>query len=259
MGTKIYHPISPEAKDQTGLYLCGRHKDGRYQYRSEPVIGHASNIVSVTQEQRVGLAVCYALAKLVRPGTTTVIYPMTKHNRYEGFACGSAKLWLSPVLLHGIGVAYLDREKPKVADIRTHASGCGKADEALGVLAHEMGHNTQRGGKPHGPEFKAAHTQMRLAMKDALSRGWPKLDMRRLRDSVAPHLAAVAAKKKRKEVAASEPRASKWARTLDNAEKLLAIWKKRLAAAERKVAAWEKKVRHARRHLDRALSEREAA
>ena len=94
-------------------------------------------------------------------------------------------------------------------------------------------------------------------MKSALSKGGPKLDMRKLRDSVAPHLVAKTAKKKRKEVAASETRVSKWTRTLASAEKLLATWRKKLTAAERKVTAWEKKVRHAQTLLDRAIRDEE--
>ena len=83
MGTKIYHPITPEVRDQTGLKLCGRHRDGRYQYRSVPVINQwRGNISTLTHMERAGLAVCHALAKLMRPGVTTVIYPMTKSNRY---------------------------------------------------------------------------------------------------------------------------------------------------------------------------------
>ena len=247
MGRKIYHPISPEVKDQTGLTLCGRHADGRYQYRSVSVF-HQRNIVSLTHEERVGLAGCHALAKLMRPGVTTVIYPMTRSNRYRGFGSRSdARLWLNRPALRSVGRMYIEGDDPAEYDI-----------PCLDTLAHEMGHNTQpTGTRPHGPEFKAAHSKMRVAMQSALSKGWPKLDMRKLRDSVAPHLVAKTAKKKRKEVAASETRVAKWTRTLASAEKLLATWRKKLTAAERKVAAWEKKVRHAQKLLDRAIRDEE--
>ena len=229
MPTKIFHEITPEVRDQTGLYLCGRHADGRYQYRSESVLGDG-NVVTLTHEERVGLAVCYALAKLMRPGVTTSIYVMTKTR-------GRPRLWLMKPDLGAMGRAYLAGAEP----------------QATSTLAHEMGHNTQRrGSKPHGPEFDAAHLQMRLAMQRALAKGWPKLDMRRLRDSVAPHLTKKVAKKQRRDAAASESRVARWTRTLANAEKLLAVWRKKLAAAERKVAAWEKKVKHAQTHLARA-------
>ena len=255
MGTKIYHPTKTETKDQTGLDLCGRHQDGRYQYRSLSVF-HRHNVVSMTHTQRVGLAVAYALAKLMRPGTTTVIYPMTKHKRYAGFGTyGRPRLWLSPVLLHGIGDAYLKDERPRIADIREHYWDCGKSDEALGVLAHEMGHNTQRGGKPHGPEFKAAEIKMRLAMKDALGKGWPKLDMRKLRDSVAPHLAAKAAKQKRKEIAATETRVTKWTKKLNNAEANLERWTAQKEKADRMMKKHEKAMRHAQVFLTKAIQQ----
>lgn len=257
MGRKIYHPISPEVKDQTGLTLCGRHADGRYQYRSVSVF-HQRNIMSLNHEQRVGLAICHALAKLMRPGTTTAIYPMTKTRSASGWGSyGMARLWLMKSDLFWLGMQYLKGNAPS-----SFRSARGRYPGALDTLAHEMGHNTQhyatgRRGRPHGPEFKAAFSKMRVALHGALSKGWPKLDMRKLRDSVAPHLAAKVAKKKRREVAASESRVTKWTRTLASAEKLLATWRKKLTAAERKVAAWEKKVRHAQKLLDRAIRDEE--
>ena len=243
MGRKIYHPISREIKDQTGLWLVGRHDDGRYQYRSVSVWDDY-NIVSLTHEERVGLAVCYALAKLMRPGVTTEIYPMTKARSAMGYGLyNRPRLWLTKSDLFWMGRAYLESPCKRVVITTT----------SFNTLAHEMGHNTQRGGsKPHGVEFDAAHLKMRVAMKSAVAKGWPKLDMRKLSDSVAPHIRAKELKRKRKSVAASESGESRWTRTLASGEKNLAGWEKKLAAAERKVAAWKKKVKHAQTHLSRA-------
>ena len=74
MGTKIYHPITPEVRDQPGLKLCGRHKDGGYQYRSYSVF-HANNVVTLTHTERVGLAICAKLAPHAD------VYPMTRSRR----------------------------------------------------------------------------------------------------------------------------------------------------------------------------------
>ena len=252
MGRKIYHPISPEVQDQTGLTLCGRHQDGRYQYRSYSVF-HQNNVMSLTHEQRVGLALCYALAKLMRPGTTTAIYPMTRSNRYRGFGSyGTARLWLTRPALGSVGRMYLEGDDPA----EYNSIPC------LNTLAHEMGHNTQheatgRSGRPHGPEFKAAFSKMRVAMQSVLSKGWPKLDMRKLRDSVAPHLAAKVAKKKRREVAASETRVTKWTRKLAAASRNYEKWAAAKEKAERLMVKHYKAVRHAEVFLNRALRDEE--
>ena len=109
MGTKIYHPISPEVQDQTGLALCGRHQDGRYQYRSVSLFHHR-NVMSLTHNERVGLALCYALAKKMRPGTATAIYPMTKTNSASGWGSyGSARLWLMKPHLAELGRHYIPK------------------------------------------------------------------------------------------------------------------------------------------------------
>jgi|TARA_R110000824_G_scaffold379777_1_gene571872 hypothetical protein len=254
MGTKIYHPISPEVQDQTGLALCGRHQDGRYQYRSVSLFHHR-NVMSLTHNERVGLALCYALAKKMRPGTATAIYPMTKTNSASGWGSyGSARLWLMKPHLAELGRHYIDGDGPEALRWKTgYRTG-------LSVLAHEMGHNTQRlehggPGKPHGPQFDAAHIKMRLALKDALRKGWPKLDMRKLRDRVAPHLAAKASKQKRKEVAASETRVTKWTRKLTNAEANLERWTAQKEKADRMIKKHEKAMRHAQVFLTKAIQQ----
>lgn len=241
--TRIHHPISPEVVDQTGLTLCGRHKDGRFLYRSISV-WHDCNVVALTHEERVGLAVSLAFAKQA-VSRTPVIYPMTRRGRYQGWGrIGGSTLWLQRPLLGNLGRSFLGGEKPTLKN------------QCLAVLAHELGHNTQpMRSKPHGPEFDKAHVNMRVALAKAIHRGWPKLDMRKLRDKQAPHLAKSAAKKRRRVAAAGETRVAKWTRTLAAAEKLLASWKKRLASAERKVATWEKKVKHAQTCLDRAVGD----
>jgi hypothetical protein len=257
MGRKIYHPISPEVQDQTGLKLCGRHQDGRYQYRSYSVF-HQNNVMSLTHEQRVGLALCYALAKLMRPGTTTAIYPMTKTRSASGWGSyGGATLWLMKSDLFWLGMQYLKGNAP--SSFRTRS---GRYPGALNTLAHEMGHNTQhyatgRRGRPHGPEFEAAFSKMRVAMQSVLSKGWPKLDMRKLRDSVAPHLAAKVAKKKRKEVAASESRVAKWTRKLAAASRNYERWAAAKEKAERLMVKHQRAVRHAEVFLNRALRDEE--
>jgi hypothetical protein len=256
MGTKIYHPITPEARDQTGLNLCGRHADGRYQYHSKSVLGHY-NIISLTHDERVGLALCYALAKRMRPGVTTAIYPMTKTRSASGW--GSFKwayLWLMKPHLAGLGRCYINGDSPETMRWKTDYRA------GLSVLAHEMGHNTQHlelggPGKPHGPQFRAAHGKMRVAMDRVLHKGWPKLDMRKLRDSVAPHLVKKAAKQMRREVAASETRSAKWAKKVDAAERNLDKWRKALVKAERMIAKWEKALRHARVFLAKAQADEE--
>lgn len=265
MATKIHYPITTEVLDQTGLTLCGRHKDGRYQYRSYSVLCHA-NIVTLSHSQRVGLAVCFALAKLMRPGVTTEVFPMSRHRVYSGFGVvGHARLWLAPPLLDALGRSYLADTIPKLAATRryypAHLMDC--ASEALSVLAHEMGHNTQHleeggPGKPHGAQFKVAESKMRLAMRRALSKGWPKLDMRKLRDSVAPHLAKQAAKKKRQKAAACESREFKWQKKVAAAERNLEKWRKALAKAERMVVRWEKALRHCRLFLAKAQAGEES-
>ena len=267
MGTKIYHAITPEVRDQTGLQLCGRHRDGRYQYRSVPVINQwRGNISTLTHMERAGLAVCHALAKLMRPGVTTTIYPMTKSKSFRGFGSyNSERLWLCKGILGRIGYLYLDPNglgytpyRRRAADGVLHEerrapSACGDFD----TLAHEMGHNTQRGGKPHGSEFREAHNKMRVAMDRVLLKGWPALDMRKLRDSVAPHLVKKAAKKKRREVAASETRTAKWTKKVNAAERNLDKWRKALAKAERMITKWEKALRHARVFLAKAQADEE--
>ena len=243
MGTKIYHPAKTEEQDQTGLILAGRHTDGRYQYRSVSLFRHR-NIVTLTHAERVGLAVCKAIAFSARR-RKTVIYPLTKSSSASGWGTyGSPQLWLQRSSLGAVGKLYAE----KATGIRTH--NCS----AIDLLAHEMGHNVQRPGtKPHGPEFQAAFTKMRVEVNRVLAKGWPKIG--RMQDSVAPHLRAKLAKVQRRQAAASESRTSKWSRALELAEKNLAAWERKHAAAERKVASYEKKVRHAQRFLDRAVEE----
>ena len=255
MATKVHHPV-PEVRDQTGLVICGRHADGRYQYRSVSVLDHR-NVVALTHEQRVGLALCYAIAQGMRPGRKTTVYPMTRDQRTQGYGgYNSTEFWITRSQLGQLGKAYLDGHEPSLGKARGYASaGAASSGEGLRVGAHEMGHNTQMGGRPHGRQFDEAHARMRVAMKKVLYKGWPKLDMRKLRDSVAPHLVKLAAKKARKSVAASESRVVKWTRTFAQAEKKLLLWEKALIYAERKVAAWQKKVRHAQRFLDKATQE----
>ena len=226
----------------------GRHKDGRYMYRSISVMYHARNVVALTHEQRVGLAVCKAIALLARPGVSTDVYPMTRERGALGYGSYNAsRVWLQRPLLAGIGREYLAGTSPTMR----HMPG-RYCQDALDTLAHEMGHNTQKGGKPHGPEFREADAKMRTAILNALVPGWPKVPMSKLRDSVGPAQRKAATKRKRKEVAACESRSSKWSKKVASAEQLLATWEAKQSAAANRVTKWRKALAHAERHLARA-------
>ena len=246
MGCKIHHPIAGREKlDQTGLRLCGRHEDGRYLYRNVSVMYRTSNVIALTQEQRIGLALCKNLALLTRPDVNTKVYVMTMSKSAKGYGSyNQPLLWLQREDLGHLGKLYLAGKRPRTA-----------TEQGLSTLAHEMGHNTQvTPSKPHGPEFDRAHIKMRHALLKVLRKGW-KIDLRKLRDTVAPHLAKKVAKQKRREVAASETRTVKWQRKLAAAERNYAKWLKTQEKAERMVAKWGKEVRHSNTYLVRAIRE----
>lgn len=216
--------------DQTGLVLVGRSRDGRYRYRSVSGMG-ARNVVQLTQDQRVGLAILRLIAQEVRPGTQ--VYPMTRQSSALGYGMrGGRQIWIQRPLLSG--------EHP---------------ERAMSTFEHELGHNAQSSSsKPHGPEFKAAHVRMTCAVKKATRdyTRWPKLNMRELRDTIPPAQKKRTAAKKRAAAKAAETPEERWTRKLASSERLLADWETKSAAAERKVEAWTKKVAHAKAWLRRS-------
>jgi hypothetical protein len=101
---------------------------------------------------------------------------MTKSSHYIGYGTyGRKKMWIARHLLGNIGAAYL--AKNDVLDVWRGGH--------FNTVAHEVGHNFQRAGtKPHGKEFKLQETKARVRIEARLRKyGWPKLDMRKLRDS----------------------------------------------------------------------------
>jgi hypothetical protein len=162
-------------RDQTGLFLMGRAEDGRYTYQSVPVVGYASNNVHLTHTQRVGLAVVHQLLAIEYGGAYEV-YPMTRSNFAQGYGTYNRKRqWLARWILAKIGTAFLAKD-----DVMDFWRSGG-----FGTVAHEVGHNFQQyGTKPHGKEFKLQETKARVRIEARLRKhGWPKLDMRKLRDS----------------------------------------------------------------------------
>lgn len=157
--------------DQTGLVLDGRKADGRYVYQSVSVL-RQNNTVALTHEARVGLAVCSRLARSVR--SFTVVYPMTRQTRALGYGVqGGCLLWIQRPVLAEVGRLFLNGHPPNRG--------------ALSTLVHELGHNIQPcDTTAHGAAFRECHVEMMGKMTKATKgyRVWPKLDMRKLRDSI---------------------------------------------------------------------------
>ena len=177
MKPKIHHPV-PSKKDATGLTLVGRHDDGRYQYEIETTVGDLS-IASMTHPERVGLAIVRA-SLLQAFGPHYYIYPLLRSSNWQGYGLkGRKTMWLERTILHHIGRSFLRGEPLRK----------GWDDGDWSTVIHEAGHNHQPYmSKPHGPEWRKAEAWCRCELWKVLYRGWPKLDMRKLRDSVAPHL-----------------------------------------------------------------------
>ena len=177
MKPKIHHPV-PRKEDATGLTLVGRHDDGRYQYEIETTFCDLS-IASITHRQRVGLAIVRA-ALLQAFGPHYDVYPLLRSNHAVGYGHKGRKvMWLERSILHEIGSSFLRGEPLRK----------GWDDGDWSTVIHEAGHNHQPyASKPHGPEWRKAEAWCRCELWKVLYRGWPKLDMRKLRDSVAPHL-----------------------------------------------------------------------
>lgn len=169
---KIHTKLKPKA-DQTGLWLLGRNRDGRYQYQSVSVF-RRSNIVNLTHEARVGLAVTRKL--LDQTFGRYDVYPMTRNGGGAiGYGeIGQRRMWIVRYELESIGRAFLAKK-----DIREQWKR-GR----FSTVVHEAGHNLQeRCTRPHGPEFKAAEVRAHRMLEATIWKGWPKLDMRKLRDS----------------------------------------------------------------------------
>lgn len=229
MTCKVTHRAKKRTNDQTGLTLAGRHADGRYVYESLSVM-RSWTTVGLTHEQRVGIAVCRAIAKLMNRETR--VYPMTRESGNQGYGTfGACQLWITRPQLGSIGKAFLAGVQPVVT---------GEfVVYGLSTFAHEMGHNLQRPGtKPHGPEFDAAHQRMRILMRKVLAKGWPKLDMRKLRDSEPP---SVTKRKAKQRVAASK-------KALSAHDK----WTAKLASASARVARYEEEASRVAKLLARA-------
>jgi len=188
MATKIHYPAKVEKQDATGLTLVGRHTDGRYQYRSLSVF-QDRNVANLTHAERVGLALVRSALCRAYECDWYRVYPMTKANRYWGYGTFYVRrMWLNKNDLHNIGQAFLNGKSAK----ETWALGYWH------TVAHEAGHNHQDGGRPYGREFNRAEAEARMRLAKVLHRGWGAPDMRKMRDSVAPHLAAKAAKQRRR-------------------------------------------------------------
>ena len=244
MATKIHFPAKKTSRDQTGLVLVGRHTDGRYQYQSQSCFCQG-NVSSMTHSERVGLALVQAALVEALPVVSGHYegYPMTKSSRYIGYGTfGRPRMWLAKWILSYIGGRFLSGSSSR----ESWESG------EWSTVAHERGHNSQNGGRPHGPEFKKAEAHARAALQAVLWHRWPKLDMRKLRDSTAPHLVKRAAKKERKEQAACMTLSSKWEAKVKNAQTRLAAWESKLSRAENGVAKWEKDLAKAERWLAKA-------
>lgn len=173
----IDYPAKRPAYDQTGLKLAGRRVDGRYVYCSISGMDHY-NTVALTHAQRVGLALCRAVVAGITPATprrTFNIYPMTRESGAWGYATqGGTRMWLQRPMLGELGQALMDSAPAP----RTYSSKC------LDTLAHELAHNQQpTTTKSHGPEWDSLYTKNRVAIDALMHKGWPKLDMRKLRDS----------------------------------------------------------------------------
>ena len=172
---EIHYRVRNPKRDLTGLKLVGRHRDGAYQYESVSVL-HDENIVNLTHRERVGLAVCYQLCSQVYGDYS--VYPMTR-NGHGGFGTrGGKELWLNRQgVLDWVGSKFLEGVDP----LEAFDKGC------LNTLCHEIGHNYQSGGKPHGPEFRTAMKLARKKIRGWLwDNGWPKLNKKFLEDSVPP-------------------------------------------------------------------------
>lgn len=170
----IHIPLTSK-KDPTGLKLVGRNRDGRYQYASVSVLGHR-NIVNLSHPQRVGLAL--VKAALTETFGTYWVFPMTRASAHLGFGTfGMKEMWLQRPELERIGESFLGSDPSE----RSWAQGLWK------IVVHECGHNFQAyGTKPHGPEFKRAESDARLKLWKLLRKDWPKVDMRKLRESKLP-------------------------------------------------------------------------
>jgi len=240
-GTGIHYPIKNPKKDLTGLIFLGRNRDGRYTYESFGT-SHREMIVNLTHEERVGVAVLHEIgSKVYGPYE---VNPMKDGGYYGRGSYGQRRMWIAKRLLKRIGKSYLRGD-----DIIEALE-----DGFFSTFIHEIGHNRQKGGRPHGPEFRRA---MDMASVDVgawiKKNGWPKLG--KLKDTKPDHIKKAEAKKARKAEAASEPRSSKWKRSLVNAESKLKEWQAKQRRAEALVSKWEKKVAHSQRWLAKALEE----
>lgn len=163
--------------DPTGLRLLGRNRDGRYQYRSVSVM-RQPNVVNLTHEQRVGLAVVRQL--LVDEFGRYFVYPMTRNGGSAiGYGeIGMKRMWIVRYQLAWIGKRFLTKQDALQS----------WRDGLWSTVIHEAGHNAQPiGTKPHGPEFKRAEMKADIRVQARLRKhGWPKIDMRKLRESKVP-------------------------------------------------------------------------
>jgi hypothetical protein len=181
MKSKVHHPV-PRKEDATGLTLVGRHDDGRYQYEVL-TCAYNTRVASLTHARRVGLAIIRAALMEAYGVSYYEVYPLLKDSStYRGFgSLQMNRMWLKGDILGQIGVSYLQGKTTKES----------WNDDAWywETVAHEAGHNHQPlRSKTHGPEFNKAHAMASVLLWKVLHKGWPKLDMRKLRDSVAPHL-----------------------------------------------------------------------
>lgn len=213
-------------RDETGMIYAGRAKDGRYLYAVPSVHGYSEYRVPLTQTQRVGFAILRRLAEQVRPGTQ--LYPFrprgTRQYRGWGMRPGQTS-WLNPSL---------------VSEDLTRA---------FPTIAHELAHNVGLRHSSKGFAQKVAQFESDLLRVTKGGTVWPKLDMRKLRDTPPP------SEKKRAAAKPKPTRTEKWADARSYAAAKVAEWNAKQSRAAKRLEHWSKQLDRAQRFLERAEQE----
>jgi hypothetical protein len=166
-----------------GFKLTEKHKDGSFTYSGNLTHSMRLREVNLHNSERVGLLMCNLIGQVVGCHNHRVYVQERGIRRYGSGCMYGTQVWIRRDFLQHLGWHVLNMEDPPSFAVPVSATWKAPMDAAgaLGLLAHEFGHNLQRGGPPHGADFRAAAIKVGQEMKWALVRGWPKFDRRKFR------------------------------------------------------------------------------